>query len=248
MQLIITTDYDELSRVAADILARRIRERPDCVLGLATGATPVGTYRELVRRYRQGQVDFHQVRTFNLDEYYPIEPDHPQSFHRFMAEHLFSQVNVRRENVHLPRGNAADPVEECRRYEAAIEDGCGIDLQLLGIGANGHIGFNEPGTPLDSTTHVVRLAEDTVAKSAWLFDRPEDVPRLAITMGLKTIMRARRLLLLAGGEAKAAALVAALEGPVTPEVPASTLQLHACLTVVADRAAASRLLRRPSPV
>ncbi|HSW10994.1 MAG TPA: glucosamine-6-phosphate deaminase [Bacillota bacterium] len=181
------------------------------------------------------------MRTFNLDEFYPIEPDHPRSFHRFMWDHLFSQVNVRRDDVHLPRGNAADPAEECGRYEAAIEDAGGLDLLLLGIGANGHIGFNEPGTPLDSTTHLVCLTDETVAANARLFDRPEDVPRLAITMGPKTIMRARRLLLLAGGEAKATALAAALEGPVTPEVPASILQLHACATVIADRAAASRL-------
>ena len=245
MRLIITADYDELSREAAAAVARCIRERPDCVLGLAAGATPVGTYRELVRRYRRGQVDFDQVRTFNLDEYYPIEPGHPRSFRQFMWDHLFSQVNVRRDNVHLPRGDAADPAEECGRYEAAIEDAGGLDLLLLGIGANGHIGFNEPGTPLASTTHLVCLTDETVAANARLFNRPEDVPRLAITMGPKTIMRARRLLLLAGGEAKATALAAALEGPVTPGVPASILQLHACATGIADRAAASRLQGDP---
>jgi len=186
-------------------------------------------------------VDFCRVRTFNLDEYYPIEPDHPQSYHRFMWEHLFSGINVRRENVHLPRGTAPDPGEECRRYEAAIEDSGGIDLLLLGVGANGHIGFNEPGTRLDSTTHLVQLARETVAANARFFDRPEDVPRLAITMGIKTIMRSRRLLLLASGASKGAVLATALEGPVTPGVPASVVQLHPFLTVIADRAAASGL-------
>lgn len=241
MELTVVDSYQEMSVTAAGVIAGEIARRPDCVLGLATGATPVGTYHELVNLYRHGRVDFSHVKTFNLDEYYPIDPRHPQSYTRFVWEHLFSRINIRPENVHLPRGNAPDAGEECRRYEAAIDACGGIDLQVLGIGRNGHIGFNEPGTSLGSSTQLVRLAEETVKANSRFFDRWEDVPRFAISMGIKTIMRSRRILLLASGEGKAEILARAMEGPVTSAVPASVLQLHPSLAVIADRGAAAGL-------
>lgn len=241
MEVIVTDDYQAMSRVAAQEIITEIQRKPDIVLGLATGATPVGFYRELVRRYHLGDVEFSRVHTFNLDEYYPIDPNDPQSYHHFMREHLFSRVNLRPENTHIPNGLAEDAVEECRRYEEEIARCGGIDVQVLGIGRNGHIGFNEPGTELGSITQLVRLAEETIEANSKFFPRKEDVPRHAISMGIKTIMQARKILLLVTGDAKAKILAAAVQGPVTSVVPASVLQLHASLTVVADREAARYL-------
>lgn len=241
--MIVTDDYQSMSQVAAEIVVAEIQRKPDTVLGLATGVTPVGFYRELVRRYQLGDVDFSQVRTFNLDEYYPIGPSHPQSYRRFMNDHLFSLVNLREENTHLPNGLAEDAIQECLRYEEAIARCGGIDCQVLGIGRNGHIGFNEPGTQLSSTTQLVRLAEETIEANSRFFPRKEDVPRQAISMGIKTIMRARKILLLATGDTKAKILAAALRGPVTTAVPASVLQLHASLIVVTDKDAARYLMK-----
>lgn len=241
MQQLIARDYRELSRLAADRVSAVVAEKPAAVLGLATGSTPIGLYAELVARSRAGELDLRQVTTFNLDEYLGLPRTHPASYWQFMQAHLFRHVPVRAERIHLPRGDAPDPEAECRAYEAAIAAAGGIDLQVLGIGGNGHIGFNEPGAPFDSVTRVVDLTAETRAANARFFARPDEVPRQAISMGIRTIMQARRILLLASGEGKAAAVAAALTGPVTTAVPASVLQRHPDVTVIMDAAAAGLL-------
>jgi len=198
-------------------------------------------YRELVRLHREGLVDFSRATTFNLDEYLGIPPDHPQSFASFMHRHLWDQVNLKKERVHIPASLPEDPEGECARYESLIQKAGGIDLAVLGLGENGHIAFNEPGTPFESLTHVAELSEETRKREAQAFGGLEHVPTQAITMGIKTVMLAREILLLVSGVEKAEALSRALSGPITPEVPASVLQLHPRLTVLADRAAASSL-------
>ena len=241
MQLAVVKDYGELSRRAARFVARRLLEKPDIVLALPTGDTPKGMYKVLVRLYREGMVDFSQATAFNLDEYLGLPPDHPESFASYMSRHLWEQVNLRKENVHIPQSLPENPEAECRRYEGLIEKAGGIDLAVLGLGENGHIAFNEPGTPFESRTHVAELSRETREGEAARFGGLEGVPQRAITMGVRTIMNARELLLLVSGEEKAAVLSRALEGPVTPEVPASVLQLHPRLTVLADAAAAGSL-------
>lgn len=241
MKTLIVRDYGELSRLAADLVAAALAAQPDAVLGLATGSTPVGLYAELIARSRAGTVDLRQVSTFNLDEYLGLGRDHPASYWQFMQKHLFRHVPVAPERIHMPHGDAPDPAAECRAYEAAIAAAGGIDLQVLGIGGNGHIGFNEPGAPFASVTRVVDLTTETIAANARFFPRPEDVPRQALSMGIHSIMQARRILLLASGGGKAAAVAASLTGPVTPAVPASVLQHHPDVTVIMDAAAAGRL-------
>ncbi|MBE3577223.1 MAG: glucosamine-6-phosphate deaminase [Limnochordales bacterium] len=241
MELVVVDSYRELSLWAANRVADLIRRKPNAVLGLATGSTPLGLYEELVRRHREEGLDFSQVTTFNLDEYLGLPPDHPASYHYFMRENLFAHINVRPGAVHIPSGVAADIEQECIRYEEAIRQAGGIDLQILGIGRNGHIGFNEPGTPFDSRTHVVDLAEDTRRANARFFNSIDEVPRRAVTMGIATIMEAREILLLASGPEKAWAVARTLEGEVTPEVPASVLQRHPRVFVVADRGAAAQV-------
>ena len=243
MKVIICQTPEEMSRKAAEIFARRIREKPDIVLGLATGGTPVGMYRELIRMHREEGLDFSRVRTFNLDEYVGLPPDHPQSYRYFMDKNLFDHINIDKSNTQVPDGMASDLEAHCAEYEERIRAAGGIDLQLLGIGSNGHIAFNEPGSPFDSRTRVVELAESTIRDNARFFDRPEDVPRKAVSMGLGTIMEAREIVLLASGENKADAVAKAVEGPVTEEVPASILQRHPNVTFVIDRDAASKLQR-----
>ncbi|UFJ41444.1 glucosamine-6-phosphate deaminase [Brevibacillus humidisoli] len=241
MKLQVFDNYDQVSRRAAEIVIEESRKHPQLVLGLATGSTPIGLYREMVQVYQRGQLDFSEATTFNLDEYYPITPDHPQSFRRFMQEHLFDHVNIAPERIHFLSGTAADVESECSRYEAAIEAAGGIDIQVLGIGENGHIGFNEPGTPFHLKTHKVALTENTIQANSRFFERIEDVPRHALTMGISSIMRSRKILLLASGEKKAEAIKAALQGPVTEELPASVLQLHPDVTVMVDKTAATQL-------
>ncbi|MDI3317017.1 MAG: glucosamine-6-phosphate deaminase [Bacillota bacterium] len=244
MRLEILEDEEAMSRRAAEIIADAIRGKPDLVLGLATGGTPVGTYRELVRLYREGRVDFSRVTTFNLDEYVGLDPRDPRSYHAYMEEHLFRHVNLRPGATHLPDGWAEDLEAECRRYEAAVEAHGGIDLQLLGIGRDGHIGFNEPGAPWERGTRVVRLKPETRQDNARYFGGVVDaVPQRAISMGIRTIMHARRLLLLAAGPHKAEIVQRAIEGPVSRHVPASILQLHPDALVLLDESAASRLTR-----
>jgi len=241
VEIVIAASYSEMSRRAAALVADRIRTDPALVLGLATGRTPVGLYAELVRLYRRGRLDFSRVVTFNLDEYLGLPPDHPWAFRRYMDRHLFEHVNLDPSNIHFLRGVTPDPEEECRRYEEALRAAGGVDLQVLGIGRNGHIGFNEPGTPFECGTHLVTLKKSTLIAN---FGRLDDVPEQALTMGILTIMRSREILLLASGSDKAEAVARTVGGPVTTEVPASVLQLHPRVTVILDEAAAGRLGRR----
>lgn len=241
MKVKIVEDYAEMSRDAAEVVAAMVRQKPNAILGLATGSTPLGMYQKLVQLHREEGLDFSRVITFNLDEYYGLAPDHPASYHYYMWENLFRHINIRPENIHIPDGTAADVEKECKNYEARIRKAGYIDLQVLGIGANGHIGFNEPGTDFGSETHLIELTETTIQANARFFASEKDVPRQALSMGIKSIMRSRHILLLASGEAKAEAVAAAVEGPVTQMVPASILQLHPDVTFIVDQAAAQYL-------
>ena len=241
MKLFKATDYQDLSRKAADLLAAQVLLKPDCVLGLATGSTPIGAYQELVRKYEAGALDFSQVTTFNLDEYRGLTPSDPQSYAYFMHHNLFDHVNLRPGSTHLPDGLNPDPAAESARYEAAIRAAGGVDLQLLGMGHNGHIGFNEPCGEFPLDTHSVDLAESTIRANTRFFDSSDQVPRQAYTMGIGTILRARRILIVVSGADKAEILKQAFYGPVTPQVPASVLHLHPDVTLVADTDALSAL-------
>ncbi|MEM3658268.1 MAG: glucosamine-6-phosphate deaminase [Candidatus Hadarchaeum sp.] len=239
MQLIVAADYAELSRWGAQFIARKLLQRPTLVLALPTGGTPLGLYQELARFYQERLLDFSQAITFNLDEFLGITPDHPASFRYYMEQNFWCRVNLRPEARHIPQSLPRNPEEECRRYEELLRDAGGLDLALLGLGENGHIAFNEPGTPFESRTHVAELTDRTRWNEALRFRGLEHVPKYAITMGIRTLMNAREILLLVAGAKKAQVLAQALEGPVTPAVPASVLQLHPNLTVLADCAAAS---------
>jgi len=228
-----------MSCEVARIIDRQVLAKEDSVLGLSTGDTPTGMYQELVQMYNCGLIDFFKVITFNLDEYYGLPLDHPQSYHRYMREKLFNYVNVQEGNIHIPDGVAKDIEEECGRYEEEIYRYGGIDLQVLGIGANGHIAFNEPGSDWGMITSLAKLSEETRRRAARHFRDPAEVPTQGITMGIKTIMKARKILLLASGENKAEITFKALKDPITKQVPASTLQLHPRVTVVLDKEAGS---------
>ncbi len=241
MKIYVTEDYQSMSRKAANILSAQVILNPTCVLGLATGSSPVGMYKQLIEWYKRGDVDFSEVRTVNLDEYVGLAPDHDQSYRYFMQSNFFDHINIKPENTNLPNGQAADLAAECKRYNQVIHSQGGIDMQLLGMGHNGHIGFNEPSDTFDLETHVVDLTERTIEANARFFATPNEVPRQALTMGIKTIMQARRILVVVSGEDKADAVKAALTGPVTPKVPASILQLHPNVMLVADKAAMSKV-------
>lgn len=232
MQLIRVSSYEELSRKAADIISAQVILKPGCVLGLATGSTPIGTYRQLIERFRRGDLDFSRVTAFNLDEYLGISPEHPQSYHAFMQEHLFRHINICPRCCHVPEGCAEDPRAFARAYDQAIAEHGGIDLQLLGIGNNGHIAFNEPGDAFIKETHVVSLKKSTIEANKRFFTSIDQVPTQAITMGVGSIMQAKKVLLLAEGPVKKNALEKALYGPICPQMPASILQLHPDLTVI----------------
>lgn len=234
MRILETRNYGEMSALAAEMIAAQVLLKPRCVLGLATGSSPIGTYEKLVEAHKAGRLDFSQVRTVNLDEYCGLPEDNPQSYRYFMDHHLFSQVNIPRENTYLPNGTAENMEEESRRYEALVESLGGVDLQLLGIGHNGHIGFNEPTDSFPPVVHPVALTESTIQANSRLFSRVEDVPTQAITMGIGTILKAERILLIAGAD-KQDILKEALYGKVTPWVPASVLQLHRDVTVITCR-------------
>jgi glucosamine-6-phosphate deaminase len=237
----VVKDYQEMSDRAAGFVASQVILKNDAVLGLATGSTPEGMYRRLAAMHREGAVDFRQVTTFNLDEYLGLAPDHPQSYHFYMHRHLFHHINAAPENLHIPAGQARDMEAFCREYDDKITAAGGIDLQVLGIGGNGHIGFNEPGEFLQAGTHVVDLTEETVEDNSRFFASREEVPRQAITMGMGSILKARRILLLASGRGKARALQATVSGRITPRVPASFLQLHPQVTLILDQEAAALL-------
>lgn len=242
MEIIIQETPAAGSLIAARIIAKLVREKPACVLGLATGSTPIATYRELVRMHREDALDFSKVTTFNLDEYVGLPPEHAQSYHAFMDEHLFRHINVPRANIHIPDGMAADIPAECARYEADIAAAGGIDLQLLGIGTDGHIGFNEPTSSLASGTRIKTLTEQTRADNARFFDGDlSKVPFHCITMGVGSIMACRQVVMLAFGANKATALAEAVEGPITSMNPASVLQMHPVAKCILDEPAATKL-------
>ena len=215
--------------------------KPDCVLGLATGSTPVGLYKQLIEWYRNGDLDFSGVRTVNLDEYKGISRENDQSYYYFMHQNLFDHVNIPAENTHLPDGMEPDSEKECRRYEELIQSMGSVDLQLLGIGHNGHIGFNEPADAFDKLVHCVNLTQSTIEANKRFFASAKEVPRQAYTMGIQTIMRSKKILIIANGEGKADIVRDAFFGPITPMVPASVLQLHNDVTLVADEAALSKI-------
>ncbi len=242
-RMVVCQGAEEASRRVAGMFAEAIRANPRIVLGLATGGTPVSTYRELARMHREEGLDFSTVTTFNLDEYVGLGPDHPQSFRHFMKQHLFDHVNVDPARTYVPDGLATDIAAHAERYEERIRDAGGIDLQLLGIGSNGHIAFNEPGSPADSRTRAVDLTDDTIHANARFFNSIDEVPHHAITMGIGTIMEARQIVLMATGDGKAEAVRRAIEGEADPSHPASLLQRHDHVTFVLDDAAASGLAR-----
>ena len=245
MLVILKRDNDEINLQAAQLIAGAIKKKPTLALGLATGSTMVGLYQHLARIHKQGTVDFSQVVPFNLDEYLGLPGAHPQSFHHFMQEHLFRHVNVQPRNIHIPDGTIRGDYEQyCASYERAIHDAGGIDLQLLGIGRNGHIGFNEPTSSIASRTRLKVLSRETLDDNAKFFGPGEVSPRCAITMGIGTILEARKILLLATGESKAEAVARSIEGPITCAVSASALQLHPDVTFLLDEPAASKLTQR----
>ena len=244
MDVIIVSDYEEMSDRAAEIVGSAIQEDPRLILGLATGSTPEGLYARLIEMNQQGELDFSEVMSFNLDEYVGLDPTHEQSYRYFMNEKLFDHINIDKSNTHVPDGQAASLSEECTRYEAAIEEAGGIDLQVLGIGRDGHVGFNEPGTSLASKTHIAALTEETVEDNSRFFERPQDVPRFAVTMGIQSILDARRCLLLASGANKAEAVRRTVEGPITSSVTASALQMHEDTVAIIDEEAATELERK----
>lgn len=243
MLLRITKNYDEMSEQTAGIVAERLRKKPALVLGLATGSTPLGTYRALIRMHQDEGLDFSRLTTFNLDEYVGLSAAHPQSYHRFMEENFFRHVNVDRRFTFIPDGMAPDVEAHCEWYEEEIRSAGGIDIQILGIGRNGHLAFNEPGSSLGSRTRIKPLSEETRRDNARLFASLDQVPTHAVTMGIGTIMEARELILLASGEKKADAVKAAVEGPITAIVPASIMQMHRRAYVIVDQPAAAKLTR-----
>lgn len=239
--LVVCKDYETLSMKAAQIIAAQVNQKPDCVLGLATGSSPVGLYKELIKMYENGEIDFSAVKSYNLDEYYPLAPENDQSYRYFMEHNLFYGINIKKENTHVPNGLAKDPAAEGKAYDEAVAAAGGVDLQLLGIGGNGHIGFNEPTDRFIVATHKVDLTKETIQANSRFFAKIEDVPTQAVTMGIGTIFNAKSVLLVANGKAKANAIKNMLEGDVNPSCPASILKLHRKVYVVVDEDAASEL-------
>ena len=237
MKIVRARDYDDMSRKVANLIAAQVILKPTTILGLATGTTPIGTYQQLIKAYENGDLDFSQVRSYNLDEYRGLTHDDPQSYHFFMNDQLFNHINIDPANVHVPDGSNPDADAACSEYDRMVEEAGYCDLQLLGIGRNGHIGFNEPDEVFSKGTHCVDLTQSTIEANARLFEREEDVPRQAYTMGTQTIMNARMVVVAANGENKAQAVHDMCFGPITPQCPASILQLHPNVVVVADEEA-----------
>ena len=239
MRIIATENYEAMSHQAANIVASQITLKPDSVLGLATGSSPIGLYKELIARYEKGDLDFSKIKSVNLDEYVGLAATHDQSYRYFMQDNLFNHVNIDVANTYVPNGMAADPEAECKRYDEVIRSMGGVDIQVLGLGHNGHIGFNEPSDVFHLGTYLVNLKEGTIDANARFFASRDDVPRQALTMGIQSIMLARQILVVVSGEDKANAVKACFGGPVTPSVPGSVLQLHPNVILVADKAALS---------
>lgn len=237
MRVIVCNDYDEMSKRAAKIVASQITLKPNCVLGLATGSTPIGLYDNLAEMNKLGEIDFSDVTTFNLDEYYPINPDNDQSYHYFMNEHLFTRVNIDINSTHLPNGQTDDPETECENYEKMINDAGGIDLQILGIGQNGHIGFNEPDNNLNTVTHLTGLTQSTIEANSRFFEKKEDVPTRALTMGIASILKSRKIVLLASGRTKYKVVSELLNEGINTSVPATMLKVHPDVVLICDKEA-----------
>lgn len=241
MRLMVTKTYDEMSKVAANEMADSIKSNPEIILGLATGGTPIGMYKNLIKMYNDGELDFSKVTSINLDEYVGLSGEHDQSYRYFMNTNLFNHINIDKSKTFVPNGLAKNIEEECKSYDARIENMGGIDLQLLGLGANGHIGFNEPGEVLSVGTHLTDLKESTIEANARFFESIEDVPRKAVTMGLGGIMKAKKIMVIASGEGKAEVVKAMMSGKITTEIPATMLQMHNNVVLIVDEVAASLL-------
>ncbi len=239
MKIIRAKDYNDMSRKAANIISAQVILKPNSILGLATGSSPIGIYQQLIKWYEKGDIDFSEVTTVNLDEYYGLSPQDEQSYHNFMYTNFFNHVNISRDRINLPDGMEKDENKECARYDALLERLGGVDMQLLGIGRNGHIGFNEPSDCYSKGTHCVELAESTIEANKRFFASADDVPHRAYSMGIHTIMAAKKVIVVASGEDKAWAIKESCFGPVTPHVPGSILQLHNDAIVIADEAALS---------
>ncbi len=237
MRVYCAKDYDHASRIAANIISAQVIMKPDCVLGLATGSTPIGTYEELIRRYEQGDLDFSKVHSINLDEYKGLSPENDQSYRYFMNTHLFDKINIDKKNTYVPDGLEPDKEKACRDYEEIIRVHGGVDLQVLGLGHNGHIGFNEPGSVFEKETHCVTLSDTTREANARFFSSMDEVPTEAYTMGIGSIMQAKKIIVIVTGEGKREIVKKAFQGPITPEVQASMLQLHKDVILVGDEAA-----------
>lgn len=238
MKLIVVNNYEELSKVAAKEFSKVIKEKENAVLGLATGGSPVGMYKELIRMYEQKELNFSKITTVNLDEYIGLNPEHNQSYRYFMNNNLFNHINIDKSNTFVPNGLAEDLEAQCKEYDQKISELGGIDIQLLGVGNNGHIAFNEPNNELSSGTHIISLTDNTIEANARFFDNIDDVPRKAITMGVGGIMKAKKIILIASGESKAEAIKGIFSGKITTANPATMLQMHRDVTVIVDEAAA----------
>ena len=238
MKLIVTKNYEELSKIAAEEFAKVVLEKPTAVLGLATGGSPVGMYKELIAKCKNNELDFSKCTSINLDEYIGLNPEHEQSYRNFMNTNLFNHINIKKDKTFVPNGLAQNLEEECKNYDNKIEELGGIDVQLLGIGNNGHIAFNEPGDELSAGTHIISLTESTIEANARFFDSIDEVPRKALTMGLGGIMKAKKIILIASGEGKAEAIKGLFSGKITTENPATMLQMHRDVVVIVDEAAA----------
>lgn len=241
MEVIITKNYDEMSKKAAAIVSSQMVSKKDSILGLATGSTPIGLYKNLIKANKSGDIDFSPTKTFNLDEYYGLERDNSQSYYSFMKENLFDHINIDTKNTDIPNCMVNDIKGECIDYEERIKAAGGIDMQVLGIGNNGHIGFNEPDNVFISKTHLVDLDKGTIEANARFFDSIDEVPTQAVTMGIQTIMKSKKIILLASGKGKADAIFKTIKGEIDPRVPASILQLHKDTTIIVDEEAASKL-------
>ena len=241
MRIIVCKNYEEVSKKAAQIILSQVTLKPNSVLGLATGSTPIGMYENLVKLNKNGDIDFSEVRTFNLDEYYNLPKESDQSYHYFMYQNLFNHININPENIHIPNGMTNDVDAECDRYDSLIKEAGGVDIQVLGIGNNAHIGFNEPTVNFEKGTHLVELEESTIEANSRFFDNIEDVPKKAITMGVGSIFKSKKILLIATGENKAEAIYNTVYGKVVPEVPASILQFHSDIVLILDKEAAKLL-------
>jgi len=241
MRIIVCENYEEVSKKAAQMILSQVTLKPNSVLGLATGSTPIGMYENLVDLNKKGDIDFSEVRTFNLDEYYNLPKENNQSYHYFMYQNLFNHININSENIHIPNGMTNDVNAECERYDELIKESGGIDIQVLGIGNNAHIGFNEPTINFEKGTHLVELDDSTIEANSRFFDNIEDVPKKAITMGVGSIFKSRKIMLIATGENKAEAIYNTVYGKVVPEVPASILQFHSDIVLILDKDAAKLL-------